>query len=170
MTSQTKQTYNYLPPQNPKAGRFDILPKIHKPGNPGRTAHGLSQWTSWLKEYQSLLATIPWYSCYRPTLKTRPIFSTYLRKSTSSPPMLYSSPSVVSSLYTNIPTNEGIDVSRIALSQRTDRSVRSYRIHLWSGIRMIVLNREQFVDMQSWTFYTTTWYSYRHTNYSSHVR
>ncbi|CAH3182916.1 unnamed protein product [Porites lobata] len=37
---------------------------------------------------------------------------------------------IVSSLYTNIPTNEGIDVSTIALSQRTDRSVRSYRIHL----------------------------------------
>ena len=35
-----------------------------------------------LKEYQSLLVAIliSWYSCYRPTLKTRPIFSTYLKE------------------------------------------------------------------------------------------
>ena len=41
--------------------------------------------------YQSLLVTIliPWYSSYLPTLKTRPIFSAYLMKSTSSPPMVY---------------------------------------------------------------------------------
>ena len=34
-----------------------------------------------LKEYQSLLVAIliSWYSCNRPTLKTRPIFSTYLK-------------------------------------------------------------------------------------------
>ena len=31
-----KQTHRYLTPENPKAGRFYILPKIHKPGNPGR--------------------------------------------------------------------------------------------------------------------------------------
>jgi len=29
-------TYYYLLPQGPKAGRFYILPKIHKAGNPGR--------------------------------------------------------------------------------------------------------------------------------------
>ena len=31
-----KETDNYLTPQGPKAGRFYILPKIHKAGNPGR--------------------------------------------------------------------------------------------------------------------------------------
>ena len=31
-----KQTHRYLTQENPKAGRFYILPKIHKPGNPGR--------------------------------------------------------------------------------------------------------------------------------------
>lgn len=31
-----KETYNYLLPQNKKAARFYILPKIHKAGNPGR--------------------------------------------------------------------------------------------------------------------------------------
>ena len=29
-------TYKYLLPQDPKAGRFYILPKLHKQGNPGR--------------------------------------------------------------------------------------------------------------------------------------
>ena len=29
-------TYHYLLPQDPRAGRFYILPKIHKAGNPGR--------------------------------------------------------------------------------------------------------------------------------------
>ena len=31
-----KPNHRYLTPENPKAGRFYILPKIHKPGNPGR--------------------------------------------------------------------------------------------------------------------------------------
>ena len=31
-----KQTHRYLTPENSKAGRFYILPNIHKPGNHGR--------------------------------------------------------------------------------------------------------------------------------------
>ena len=30
-----KQTHRYVTTENAKAGRFYILPKIHKPGNPG---------------------------------------------------------------------------------------------------------------------------------------
>ena len=31
-----EETHRCLTPQVPKAGRFYILPQIHKPGNPGR--------------------------------------------------------------------------------------------------------------------------------------
>ena len=56
----------------------------------------------------------------------------------------------VSSLYTNIPKNEGIDVCRIALSQRTDRFVPTESI--CDLIRMIlimnnfVFNDERFIQ------------------------
>ena len=32
-----KHTRDFLIPQHPRVARFDLLPKIHKPGNPGRS-------------------------------------------------------------------------------------------------------------------------------------
>ena len=62
-----KQTHRYLTPENPKAGRFYILPKIHKPGNPGRpivSANGhptekISQFVSF--HLNPLVQTLPSY-------------------------------------------------------------------------------------------------------------
>ena len=62
----SKETYNYLLPQNPTAGHFYIFPKIHKAGNPGLPSYQLLGILP--EEYQSSLATIliPWWSCYLP--------------------------------------------------------------------------------------------------------
>ena len=52
-----KQTHCYLTPENPKAGRFYTLPKIHKPGNPGRPIRYLRM-DIHLKKSPSLLVFI----------------------------------------------------------------------------------------------------------------
>ena len=63
----------------------------------------------------------------------------------------------VSSLYTNIPLNEGIDACRIALSQRTDRPVPTESIydliHMILTMNNFVFNNEHFIHapmVQPW--------------------
>ena len=65
-----KQTHRYLTPENPNAGRFYILPKIHKPGNPGRPiASANGHPTEKISEFVSfhlnpLVQTLPSYVKY----------------------------------------------------------------------------------------------------------
>ncbi|KAL9988930.1 hypothetical protein ACROYT_G003426 [Oculina patagonica] len=103
-----KETHRYLTPQDPKAGRFYILPKIHKPGNPGRPIVSANGHPT---EKQTLPCTI---------LVTLD----------------------VSSLYTNIPTNEGINACRRVLDQRTDKSIPTEKL---CDLMRIILTMNNFV-------------------------
>ena len=107
-----KQTHRYLTPENPKAGRFYILPKIHKPGNPGRpivSANGhptekISEFVSY--HLNPLVQTLPSY------VKNTTHLLDKLQDFDDIPPNALLVTLDVSSLYTNIPTTEGIDACR----------------------------------------------------------
>ena len=96
-------TYKYLLPQDPKAGHFYILPKIHKKGNPGRpicSANGHP--TERISEFVShhlnpLVQTLP--SCIKNTTH----LLNKLNQIDVLPPNAILVTLDVSSLYTNIP-------------------------------------------------------------------
>ena len=117
-------TYHYLLPQDPKAGRFYILPKIHKAGNPGRpivsaNGHPTERISEFVSFHLKSLGTVTpilrkeHHSSSQHILKEIDVLPTNAILVTLD----------VSSLYTNIPTNEGINACRIALDKRTDKSV-----------------------------------------------
>ena len=145
-----KQTHRYLTPENPKAGRFYILPKIHKPGNPGRpivSANGhptekISEFVSF--HLNPLVQTLPSY------VKNTTHLLNKLQDFDDIPPNALLVTLDVSSLYTNIPTTEGIDACRKLLDERTDKSVPTEP--LCDLMRMIltmnnfVFNDEHFIQ------------------------
>ena len=145
-----KETHNYLTPQDPKAGRFYILPKNHKAGNPGRpivSANGhptekISEFVSF--HLNPLVQSLPSYVRNTTHLLNK------LKDIDALPSNAILVTLDVSSLYTNIPTNEGIDACDIALGQRTDKSVPTESI--CDLLRMIltmnnfVFNDEHFIQ------------------------
>ena len=56
-----KVTHRYLIPQDTKADRFDILPKFHKPGNPGRPDERISEFVSFQFTSTLLVQTLTSY-------------------------------------------------------------------------------------------------------------
>ena len=107
--------------ENPKPGRFYLLPKIHKTGNPGRpivSANGHP--TERISEY------IDYH--LRPHVLELPSYvqdtTDYLKKVESI--QLSENPTLVSmdvtSLYTNIPHEDGIEACREVWEQRTHKS------------------------------------------------
>ncbi|XP_078371355.1 uncharacterized protein LOC144655007 [Oculina patagonica] len=101
-----KNTYKYLSPVNPRPGRFYILPKLHKQGHPGRpivSANGhptekISEFVSY--HLNPLVQTLPSY------IKNTTHLLNKLKQITDLPPNALLVTLDVSSLYTNIPTNE----------------------------------------------------------------
>ena len=103
--------FNYLSVQNPKPGRFYLLPKIHKPGNPGRpivSANGHP--TEHISEFIDLHL--------RPFVTELPSYvqdtTDYLKKidSKTMPDNTLLVSMDVTSLYTNIPHDDGITACR----------------------------------------------------------
>ncbi|KAL9972658.1 hypothetical protein ACROYT_G019009 [Oculina patagonica] len=103
-----KETHRYLTPQDPKAGRFYILPKIHKPRNPGRpivSANGhptekISEFVSY--HLNPLVQMLPSY------IKNTTDLLNKLNDIDTLPSSTILVTLDVSSLYTNIPTNEAL--------------------------------------------------------------
>ena len=123
-----ENTYKYLIPNDPKPGRFYILPKLHKQGHPGRPivlANGhptekISEFVSY--HLNPLVQTLPSY------IKNTTHFLNKLKQLNDLPTSAILVTLVVSSLYTNIPTNEGIDACRKALETRTQKKIRTEAI------------------------------------------
>ena len=104
-----KNTFDYLKPDKPKVGRFYILPKIHKVNHPGRpivSANGHP--TEKISEFVDFHL--------RPDVEALPSHlkdtTDYLKKMESMNPLPSGTILVsmdVTSLYTNIPHNDGIE-------------------------------------------------------------
>ena len=120
-----RSTYNFLlPPVKPRTNLFYILPKLHKPDIPGRPI--ISSVNSVTENISEFLT-----KCIRPlTLKlkshikdTKDFLQTILY--TSSKNIKYLVTIDVTSLYTNIPHNEGIDAC-IHYLEKYDTEVPSF--------------------------------------------
>ncbi|XP_071161127.1 uncharacterized protein [Mytilus edulis] len=114
-------TFKYLKPENSKPGRFYLLPKIHKPGNPGRpivSANGHP--TEKISEF------VDYY--LRPHVDNLPSFikdsTDYLLKMQDLNPLPANTTLVtmdVTSLYTNIPHADGIEACREVWDSRSPK-------------------------------------------------
>ena len=114
----TEEQYNYLVPENPKAGRFYLLPKIHKEGNPGRpiiSANGhptekISEFVDY--HLRDSVKELPSY------LQDTTHFLNRISHSSPVQPGTTLATMDVTSLYTNIPHAEGIKACKEALDLR----------------------------------------------------
>ena len=114
-----KHTQRFLLPREPRLARFYLLPKIHKPGNPGRPI---------VSSNNSPTENISQYVDHflQPLVRQQPGI---LRDTTDFLNRLETLPTWkegwllvtldVSSLYTNIPHEEGIEACRSVLNQRS---------------------------------------------------
>ena len=132
-----EKTYKYLTSNpNPRAGRFYILPKIHKQGNPGRpiiSSNGHpSERISEFVDYhlKPLVQTLPSY------IKDTTHFLFQLQNLGPLPENAILVTLDVSSLYTNIPHKEGEEACRHFLNTRPLKSIPTERI--CDLIRMIL--------------------------------
>jgi hypothetical protein len=116
------KTMEYLLPEVPKAGRLYLLPKLHKPGHPGRpiiSANGHP--TEKISEFLDFHL--------RPLVQQIPSYiqdtTDFVRKinSLDIPSGSILATLDVTSLYTNIPHEEGIEACREAWDSRTDQSM-----------------------------------------------
>ena len=118
-----RHTKDFLIPRSPKISRLYLLPKLHKAGVPGRPivasngcpTENISRFVDYY--LQPLTVCIPSY--IRDT-------TDFLNKLRELPPLPSDSLLVtldVSSLYTNIPHDEGIKACEEALNTRTDQSL-----------------------------------------------
>jgi hypothetical protein len=107
-----KNTFDYLKPDKPKVGRFYLLPKIHKVNNPGRpivSANGHP--TEKISEFVDFHLR-PHIEALLSHLKDT---TDYLQKMESMNPLSSGTILVsmdVTSLYTKIPHNDGIEASK----------------------------------------------------------
>jgi hypothetical protein len=134
------KTLQYLIPENSKPGRFYLLPKIHKPGCPGRPIisandHPTEQISEFLDFHLApLVEHLPSY--IQDT-------TDFLRKvaSVDIPTGSTLFTMDVTSLYTNIPHSEGIAACKEAWDSREDKSVPTkYLVKLLK----LVLNLNNF--------------------------
>ena len=114
-------TAQYLLPTNTRAGRFYLLPKIHKPGIPGRPIISANNHpTEKISEFVD--------HHLRPLVQRLPSYiqdtTDYIRRIESIQSVPEGSLLVtmdVTSLYTNIPHDEGIEACRKALNERENQ-------------------------------------------------
>lgn len=132
------KTKRFLIQTDPKPGRFYILPKIHKQGNPGRpivSSNGhpterISQFVDYhLKPLVHKTASF---------IKDTTHFLNKLDQLGQLPSNAFLVTLDVSSLYTNIPHNEGIDACRHFLNTRDHSSSTIRTETLCDLIRMIL--------------------------------
>ena len=118
-----EKTKQYLIQTNVKPGRFYILPKIHKTGNPGRpivssNAHPTERISQFIDFHiNPLVASLDSH------IKDTTDFLNKLANLATLPNNALLVTLDVSSLYTNIPHNEGIDACRRFLDTRTDKHI-----------------------------------------------
>ena len=113
-----KRTKEFLTPHHPRPARFYLLPKIHKPGNPGRPivasngapTENISRFVDFF--LQPRVAEIPSY------IRDTTDFINKLRRLPILPIGTLLVTLDVSSLYTNIPHEEGITACEEALNLR----------------------------------------------------
>lgn len=140
------KTFKYLSSNpNPQAGRFYILSKIHKQGNPGRpiissnghpTEH-ISEFVDY--HLKPIVQSLPSY------FKDTTHFLLELEKLGPLPSNAILVTLDVSSLYTNIPHRDGLEACRHFLNTRKNKSLPTER--LCDLIQMIL-------DMNNFTFNT----------------
>ena len=130
-------TFKYLTANSdPKAGRFYILPKLHKQGNPGlpiissngHPTERISEFVDY--HFKSLVQSLPSY------IKDTTHFLLQLEQMGPLPDNAILVTLDVSSLYPNIPHNEGIEACRHFLNTRQDKTLPAKRI--CDLIRMIL--------------------------------
>ena len=111
-------TKNYLVPHHSRTARFYLLPKIHKPGNPGKPivsscgapTERISQFVDYY--LHPLVTRVPSY------IQDTTDFLVKLKQLPSLPDATLLATLDVSSLYTNIPHQEGITACEEALNSR----------------------------------------------------
>ena len=118
-----EKTKQYLIQTDVKPGRFYILPKIHKTGNPGRpivssNSHPTERISQFVDHHIN-----PLVSSLDSHIKDTTDFLNKLSNLGTLPSNAMLVTLDVSSLYTNIPHNEGIDACRHFLDTRTDKHV-----------------------------------------------
>ena len=114
-----QETKDYLTPLHVRTARFYLLPKIHKPGNPGRPivsscgapTEKISQFVDY--HLRPLVENLPSF------IKDTTSFITKLQSLNNIPEGTLLVTLDVSSLYTNIPHHEGIEACTEALNTRT---------------------------------------------------
>ena len=131
------ETFKYLSSNSdPKTGRFCILPKIHKQGNPGRpiissNGHPTERISEFVDYHlKPLVQNLPSF------IKDTTHFLLQLEKLGPLPEKALLVTLDVSSLYTNIPHNEGIEACRHFLNTRQNKSLPTESI--CDLIRMIL--------------------------------
>ena len=145
-----EDTFKYLLPENPKPGRFYLLPKLHKQGHPGRpiiSANGHP--TEKISEYIDFHL--------RPLVEKLPSHikdtTDYLNKTPTEdlPENTILATLDVCSLYTSIPHDEGIDACREAWDSRSDKSPPTeYLVRLLEHILKLnnfTFNRENYLQV-----------------------
>ena len=113
-----KNTRDFLIPHHSRAARLYLLPKIHKPGNPGRPivssnsapTENISRFVDWF--LQPFTTVLPSY------IRDTTDFINRLRRLPLLPPGTLLVTLDVSSLYTNIPHEEGITACEKFLNLR----------------------------------------------------
>ena len=118
-----EKTKKYLVQTNVKPGRFYILPKIHKTGNPGRpivssNSHPTERISQFVDYYIN-----PLVSTLDSHIKDTTGFLNKLCNLGNLPNNAILVTLDVSSLYTNIPHNQGIDACRHFLDTRPNKHI-----------------------------------------------
>ena len=147
-----ENTFKYLTCNpNPQPGRFYILPKIHKQGNPGRpiiSSNGHP--TEHISEFvdfhlQPLVKTLPSH------IKDTTHFLLKLQELGSLPDNAILVSLDVSSLYTNIPHKEGIDACSHYLNARHHKLVPTESlcdlIRMILGMNNLVFDGQHFLQI-----------------------
>ena len=147
-----KKTKDFLIPRHPRTAKFYLLPKIHKPGNPGRpivASNGAptEKISSFVDHFlQPLVTKLP--SHIRDTTD----FLNKLQRMPMLPPGSLLVTLDVSSLYTNIPHNEGIVACKEALNSRESSAPPTanlcHLIRLILSLNAFVFNQQYYLQIQ----------------------
>ena len=151
-----EKTKKYLVQTNVKPGRFYILPKIHKTGNPGRpivssNSHPAERISQFVDHYIN-----PLVSTLDSHIKDTTDFLNKLSNLGNLPNNAIFVTLDVSSLYTNIPHDQGVDAWRHFLDTRPNKQIPTET--LCDLLRMILtmnnftFNQQHYLQ-NPWYFY-----------------
>ena len=158
-----QKTKQDLVQNDPRPGRFYILPKIHKVNNPGRPIvssnnHPTERISQFVDYYlKPLVCTVPSY------VKDTTDFLNKLASLNSInnlPDNAILATLDVTSLYTNIPHSEGIEACRFFLRKRNDKNIPTETL---CDLIQIILNMNNFTFNKK-KLPTKTRYCYGHQN------